>query len=293
MPSLEVLHARLFLLRAAEPPAPAIHQHVAVHGPVDTIAHIRHRSAPAAVLNEVTRPDARIDDDLRALDHGTARLLTPEGDDWPLGRLTALAGHGVPLGLWVRGDGVLTELAEPAVTVTGARASSEYGNTVARDLSDDLARAGVTVISGGGLGVDEAAHRGALAADGRTIAVIANGVDQTHPHQHARLYETVIDQGGLLVSEYPIGTPPTRIRFHARCRLLAALAAATVVVEAGHRSGALAVARAAHELGRWVYGVPGPIHSVTSKGVNELLRTGVATVASSIEDINYQEERLR
>jgi len=289
MPSLDELHARLFLLRAAEPPAPAIHHYVSVHGPVDAVAQIRHSTAPAAVLGEVTRPDARIDDDLRVLDTGTARLLTPEDDDWPLGRLTSLAGHGTPLALWVRGDGVLTKLTSAAVTVTGARASSEYGNTVAGEISYELAQTGVTVVSGGSLGVDEAAHRGALSADGRTIVVLANGVDRTHPHQHARLFEAVIDQGGLLVSEYPIGTPPTRIRFHARCRLLAAFAAATVIVEAGQRSGALAVARAAGGLGRRVYGVPGPIHSVTSKGVNELLRTGSATVASSVEHINYQE----
>ncbi|MCP2249458.1 DNA-processing protein DprA [Lentzea aerocolonigenes] len=290
MPSRDELHARLFLLRAAEPPAPAIHQYVAVHGPVDAVARIRHGTAPAAVLSEITRPEAEIDNDLRALDGGTARLLTPEDDDWPFGRLTSLAAsHGVPLALWVRGSGSLAELTTPAVTVTGSRASSAYGNTVAADLGYELARAGVTVVSGGGLGVDEEAHRSTLAADGRTIVVLANGVDRTHPHQHARLYQTVIEQGGLLVSEYPIGTPPARIRFHARCRLLAALAAATVIVEAGQRSGALAVARAAGELGRRVYGVPGSIHSVTSKGVNELLRTGAATVASSVEHINYQE----
>ncbi|SEP50578.1 DNA-processing protein DprA [Amycolatopsis saalfeldensis] len=289
MPSHDELRARLFLLHAAEPPAAAIHHFVAVHGPVDAVAQIRHGTAPAAVLSEITRPEARIDDDLRALDSGTAHLLTPEGDDWPLGRLTGLARLGVPLALWVRGSGSLAELTSLAVTVTGARASSAYGNTVAADLSYELAHVGVTVVSGGGLGVDEEAHRGALAADGRTIVVLANGVDLAHPHQHARLYQTVIEQGGLLVSEYPIGTPPARIRFHARCRLLAALSAATVITEAGQRSGALTVARAAGELGRRVYGVPGPIHSAPSKGVNELLRTGAATVANSVEHINYQE----
>lgn len=164
--------------------------------------------------------------------------LDTEGD-WPLGRLTGLVGVGVPLALWVRGRSSLAELTNLAVTVTGARASTECGNTVAGDVSYELARAGVTVLSGGSLGVDEAAHRGALAANGRTIVVLANGVDRTHPHQHARLYQAVIEQGGLLVSEYPIGTRPTRIRFHARCRLLAALSSATLIVEAGQRSGAL------------------------------------------------------
>ncbi|HVV12124.1 DNA-processing protein DprA [Amycolatopsis sp.] len=287
MPSRDELRARLFLLRAAEPPAPAIHHCVAVHGPVDTVACIRDGTAPSAVLGEVTRPDARIGDDLQAIGNGSARLLTPEDeDDWPFGRLT---GRGTPLALWVRGNGVLTELTRAAVTVTGSRASSEYGNMVAADISHELARAGATVVSGGSLGVDEAAHRGALAADGRTVVVLPCGVDQIHPYQHARLYQTVIDQGGLLVSEYPIGAPPTRTRFHAQCRLLAALTSATVIVEAGLRSGALAVAQAANELGRRAYGVPGPIHSATSKGVNELLRTGSATAVTAAEHINYQE----
>ncbi len=196
-----------------------------------------------------------------------------------------------PLALWVRGSGSLAELTTSAVTVTGSHDASGYGNTVAADLGYELARTGVTVISSGGYGVDEAAHRGALTADGMTIVVLAHSVDRPHPHQHARLFEAVVDQGGLLVSEYPIGTPPTRTRSHARCRLLAALGAATVIVEAGLRCSALAVARAADELGRRVYGVPGPIYSTTSKGVNELLRTGAATVASSVEQINCQKVR--
>ena len=290
MLALDDLRARLFLLRATEPPAPATHQYVATHGQLDAVAHIRHGTAPGAVLDEITRPDAQIDDDLRALDNGTARLLTPEDDDWPFGPLTSLTNHA-PLALWVRGSGSLAELIAPAVTVTGSRAASGYGNTVAADFGYELARTGATVISSGGYGVDEAAHRGALAADGKTIVVLANGIDRPHPHQQAQLFEAVVDHGGLLVSEYPIGTPPTRTRFHARCRLLAALSAATVIVEAGLRSGALAVARAADELGRPVFGVPGPIHSDTSKGVSELLRIGAAAAASSVEHISYQDAR--
>jgi DNA processing protein len=288
MPSLDRLHARLFLLRATEPPALAVCDYAAVHGPVDTIVRIRSGTAPEAVLGEITRPDARIDDDLRALDNGTARLVTPEDDDWPVGRLTCLSRRGAPLALWVRGTGSLAELTSPAVTITGARASSEYGNTIAVDIAYELARTGVTIVSGGSLGIDEAAHRGALAS-GRTIVVLPSGVDRTHPHQHAGLYQAIIDQGGLLVSEYPIGTPPTRVRFHARCRLLAALTSATVIVEAVRRSNTLTAAQAAHDLGRRVYGVPGPIHAVTSQGVHDLLHTGTAAVISSVADINYQD----
>jgi DNA processing protein len=289
MSSVDLLHARLFLLRAAEPPARAVYDYVAVHGPVEAVARIQHGTAPSAVLGEITRPDARIEDDLRAIDNGTARLLIPEDHDWPLGRLNTMAGVGAPLALWVGGGASLTELVGRAVTITGSRAASGYGTTVAADFGYDLARAGVTVLSGGSLGVDEAAHRAALTANGRTVVVLPCGIDQTYPHQHAHLYETVIEHGGLLVSEYPIGAAPARIRFHARCRLLAALTSATVIVEAGSLGGSLATAQAANNLGRRVYGVPGPIHSANSKGVNELLRTGAATAVSSAEHINYQE----
>lgn len=289
MSSPDVLRARLFLSRAVEPPAPAVHHFVAVHGPIDAVARIRHGTAPAAVLSEVGRRDAEIEEDLRAIDNGAARLLVPEDDDWPLGRLSTLVGLGIPLALWLRGKASLTRLTDTAVTITGCRASSAYGNTIATDFGGGLADAGVTVVSGGGLGVDESAHRGALAADGQTIVVLPCGVDRIYPHQHARLYTRVVDQGGLLVSEYPAGAVPTRTRFHARSRLLAAFTAATVIVEAGRRSGALTVAGAAKELGKRVYGVPGPIHSATSTGVNELLRVGAAMVATSVEHLHYRE----
>lgn len=290
MPSLDVLHARLFLLRATEPPAPATYAYAAVHGPVDAVARIQSGTAPAAVLGEVARPHARIDDDLRILDTGTAHLLTPEDDDWPLGRLGPLGGHGVPLALWTRGAGSLTKLTSPAVTITGARASSDQGDAIAADISHELARAGVTVVSGGALGIDAAAHGGALTAGGRTIVVLPCGVDRTHPHQHAGLYTMVIERGGLLVSEYPAGTPPTRIRRHARCRLLAAFTSATVIVEAVRHGVVLAAARAASDLGRRVYGVPDAEDATRSAGVNDLLRSGLATAISAVSNINYQEE---
>lgn len=289
MSSPDVLRARLFLSRAVEPPAPAVHQFVAVHGPVEAVARIRHGTAPAAVLAEISGRDAEIEEDLRAIDNGVARLLVPEDDDWPIGRLFTLVGHGVPLALWLRGNASLTRLIDTAVTITGSRASSAYGNTIAAHFGGGVADAGAVVVSGGGLGVDESAHCGALAADGQTVVILPCGVDRTYPRQNARLYARAVDQGGLLVSEYPIGAVPTRTRFHARCRLLAALTAVTVIVEAGRRSGALAVAGVAKGLGKRVYGVPGPIHSAASTGVNELLRIGAATMATSVEHIHYQE----
>jgi DNA protecting protein DprA len=155
---------------------------------------------------------------------------------------------GTPLALWVHGGASLTQLTDTAVALTGTRWASGYGNTVAADFSYELARAGVTVVSGGSAGVDESAHRAALAGEGRTIVVLPCGVDQTYPREHARLYGDVIERGGLLVSEYPIGALAVQARLVARCRLLAALTSATVIVEAGQRSFALATARAANAL---------------------------------------------
>jgi DNA processing protein len=280
------LRARLFLLRVAEPPAPTVYDYVVVHGPIEAAARIRAGTAPPGVLAEVTRPEAGIEHDLEAIGNGHARLLTSEDDDWPLGRLSTMGSLGAPLALWVRGDASLSELTGTAVAVTGTRMASGYGSTVAADFSYDLARAGVTVVGGGSTGIDESAHRAAITGEGRTVVVLPCGVDQTYPREHARLYDTVIERGGLLISEYPTGALAVQARLAARCRLLAALTSATVIVEAGQSSS---TARAANALGRRVYGVPGSIHSTSSKGVNELLRTGAASAVTSVEHINYQE----
>lgn len=141
MPVLDELRARLHLLRFAEPPAPALHAYVAVHGPVETVTAIRAGTAPPAVLAEATRKDADITADLRAVDSGVARLVTPEDPEWPAGRLDALSRPGLsaPLGLWVRGQVPLDELVRSAVTITGARAATDYGRYVATDFSYGLA----------------------------------------------------------------------------------------------------------------------------------------------------------
>jgi DNA processing protein len=290
MPTLDDLRARLYLLRVAEPPAPALHAYVAVHGPAETVTAIRAGTAPPAVLTEAIRPDADITADLRAVDSGVARLVTPEDPEWPRGRLDALnrPGSSAPLGLWVRGQAPLGEQVHTAVTITGARAATDYGRYVATDFGYQLAQADVTVVAGGAYGVESSAHTGALGAAGRTIVVLACGVDMVYPAGNATLFDQITTGGGLLVSEYPIGTRPSRERFVARARLLAGLSAATVVVEAGRRSGALAVARLADELHRRVYGVPGPITSPTSAGVHDLLRSRTATVATSADEIDYQ-----
>jgi DNA processing protein len=166
----------------------------------------------------------------------------------------------------------------------GARAASGYGEHAAAEFGHDLACDGFTVASGAAYGIDGSAHRGALAAGGTTVAVLGSGVDVDYPAGNAGLLEA-ITAAGLTVSEYPPGTPPARHRFLVRNRLIAALSAGVVVVEAGRRSGARNTAATARGLGRPVLAVPGSIRSATSIGCHELVRSGGATLAICVADV--------
>jgi DNA processing protein len=189
--------------------------------------------------------------------------------------------HDPPAQLYVRGEpGVLTK---PAVAVVGARSCSAYGAQVARQLARDLAAAGVVVVSGLARGIDGEAHRGALEAGGRTVAVLGCGIDRDYPRSHAALAERIREQGAV-VSEYPPEVEPAPWRFPARNRIIAGLCLATVVVEARERSGALITADFALELGRDVFAVPGEITAALSAGTNDLLRQGAAPMLSA-EDV--------
>src|SRR5690606_23921427 len=168
-----------------------------------------------------------------------------------------------PLALWVRGPGRLGELGGTAVAVVGARAATSYGAHVAAELGSGLADRGCTVVSGAAIGIDGAAHRGALAVEGATVAVLACGIDRIYPASHELLLERIA-ASGLVVSEYPPGGVPARHRFLVRNRLIAGLAVGTVVVEAGLRSGAQRTAADAMSLGRQVMAVPGPVTSAMS-----------------------------
>jgi DNA processing protein len=210
-------------------------------------------------------------------------VLIPGDDEWPdsLGDL----GERAPYVLWTRGSSSF--LARPladVVTLTGARASTSYGEHVAGTLASDLAAAERIVVAGGAYGIEGAAHRAALAAGGDTIAVLANGVDRAYPAGHSELLGRVADVG-LLVSEVAPGATPTRHRFIARARLMAALSAATVVVEAGARSGSMKVAHDARQLGRAVGAVPGPVTSATSVGPHRLLHSGEARLVADSTDL--------
>jgi len=189
-----------------------------------------------------------------------------------------------PPSLWIRGDAEVDVLGDPAVAIVGARACSGYGRSVARTLATESAMAGAVVVSGLARGIDGEAHRGALAAGGRTVAVLGCGIDRDYPAAHAELARSIVETGGLVVSEYEPGLEPAPWRFPARNRIIAGLARATVVVEARERSGALITADFALEDGREVLAVPGEITSALSAGANALLRQG-ATPATCAADV--------
>ena len=236
------------------------------------------------------RSDARtLVQNLVGAERADIGTLIPGDKEWP----SALddLGDRRPYVLWTRGT--TSFLARPLndlVTITGARASTSYGEHVAGQLASDLSSAERIIVAGGAYGIEGAAHRAALASGGDTIAVVANGVDRPYPMGHRELLERVADLG-LLVSEVPPGAVPTRHRFIARTRLMAALSAATVVVEAGARSGSMKVAQFAHDLGRNVRAVPGPVTSATSVGPHRLVREGNATLVTCAEDVLDQSDR--
>jgi DNA processing protein len=190
--------------------------------------------------------------------------------------------HDPPPGLFLRGAGAPELLRHPAVAVVGARSCSDYGAHVGRGLARELAAAGVVVVSGLARGIDGWAHRGALEGGAATVAVLGCGIDRDYPRAHASLAGQIAVTG-LIVSEYPPGVAPAPWRFPARNRIVAGLAAATVVVEARERSGALITADLALEEGREVLAVPGEITSALSRGTNALLRLGAAAVTGAAD----------
>jgi DNA processing protein len=188
-----------------------------------------------------------------------------------------------PPQLYLRGEASSELLARPAVAVVGARSCSAYGAEVARTLGRELAAAGVVIVSGLARGIDGEAHRGALDAQGPTVAVLGCGIDRDYPRSHADLARRIAE-AGLIVSEYPPGVEPAPWRFPARNRVIAGLSLATVVVEARERSGALITADFALELGREVFAVPGEITAARSVGTNNLLRQGAAPLLG-VDDV--------
>ena len=284
--------ARVVLSRVGEPGDPRLTGLVAELDAVTVLASLREQGASGRLKEDLaarlehTDPAAELD---RAARQGI-RFVTPADDEWPAGLDDLAHGPslhergGVPIGLWVKGPAALAALAERSVAVVGSRSATTYGASVAGEIGAELGQSGHTVVSGAAFGIDNAAHRGALAVDGPTVAVLACGVDRVYPAAHRRLLDYIADVG-VVVSEAAPGCAPTRIRFLARNRLIAAMSQGTVVVEAAIRSGALNTANWAAGLSRALMGVPGPVTSAPSAGVHQLIRTRGALLVTDGREV--------
>lgn len=275
-------------------------------GPVlalDRILHSRDRSselteAVSTRLSGRAQADVRhvADAMLRHADQVGARIITPADDEWPapLHDLAhSLPGHDgtgtgadldSPLCLWARGPLHLAGTIERSVAIVGARAMTAYGQGIASEFAYDLAGRDWTVVAGGALGIDVTAHRGALLARGRTVAVLPCGIDQRYPAANAAVLET-LGAEGLLLTELAPGTLPTRSAFLSRNRIIAAATRGTVVIEAGARSGARNTLAHARRLRRPAMVVPGPITSAMSAGCHVELRRPDTILVSTVDEI--------
>lgn len=199
---------------------------------------------------------------------------------WPMG----LSRHaGRPSLLFLAGNE--TALGLPQIAVVGSRAATRHGLAQARAISADLARAGFAITSGLASGIDGAAHEGALAVGGATLAVMGCGLDRIYPPRHGELALRIVAEGGLMVSEFAPGTPPNGWHFPRRNQIISALSLGVLVVEAGPDSGSIITARAADQMSRQVWAVPGSVHSLQSRGCHELIRQGHARLAEQATDV--------
>jgi DNA processing protein len=301
----EESYARAALTYLAEPADRWLNELILVHGATRTLEAIRSGRLPdasggvgrppltqRALQRGMERWRVRLSElptpgDVVAFHRSGIRLICPGDPEWP--EQLADLGHEQPYALWLRGTADLRFNCLRSVAVVGSRAATAYGCYVAAELAASVAARGWAVVSGGAFGVDASAHRGALGADGVTVAVLACGVDVPYPVGHAELLEAVAAQG-VIVSEWPPGRIVSRLRFLVRNRVIAALATGTLVVEAGERSGAVNTARHARDLGRRLMAVPGPVTSDQSAGCHRIIRdwqgTLVTTAAEVIEHLS-------
>lgn len=258
--------------------------------PVDTIQTrlvergvlMQDADLEAAIKRWLPRLDLRVIGDTLSRSSALGlRLVTSWDDDWPEGfdRL----GERAPHVLWVNGNPSVLNDGKSTVAIVGARAATSYGEHVTHELAADLSRTH-TIISGAAYGIDGAAHRACIAAGGTTIAYLAGGVERPYPAGHNELIKRIATVGAV-VSEVPPGSAPTKWRFLARNRMIAAHAKATVVVEAGWRSGSLNTAGHANSAGRPIGAVPGPITSAASAGCHRLIQEWDAKLIVSAEDV--------
>lgn len=216
----------------------------------------------------------------KEMERHAVRLLSIEDDAYPAALRTV---DDPPVFLSYRGD--LSVLAQPLVSVVGTRDMSSYGKRVAGDFVARFARAGVVTVSGLALGIDAEVARETLDAGGRTVAVLGGGLSTIYPKEHETLAENVVDGGGLLLSEFPLGMEPGKFTFPSRNRIIAALGLGTVVIEAAEKSGAIITAELALDYNRSVFAVPGPVFEPRSAGCNLLIGRGEARLVASADEV--------
>lgn len=282
--------ARIILAVASEPGDTVTGRMIRAVGASETVARVvsdevpvgpdgdtwQRRLAPRISTEQARRVLAETER------HGM-RVLIPGDEDWPVS-INAL-GDRAPVALWAKGSTeLLTGRVWDRLTVTGARASTGYGEHITSELVQSAVADSRIVLSGGAYGIDGAAHRTALASGGSTVAVLAGGLDRLYPAGHSELL-TRVGKEGLLLSELPPGAAPTKWRFLARGTLLAALSGTVLIAEAGYRSGSLHAAARAMELGRPVGAVPGPLTSAASAGCHRLLRDGLGSIITGYDDV--------
>jgi DNA processing protein len=285
--------ARAALTCVAEPADAAMGTLLRTWAPVEIIAALTEGRAPtgagriAGLDRALRRWSARLGTApttimLDAWHRDGIRLLCPGDPGWP-GQLDVL-GDARPWALWLRGCADLRYACLRSVSIVGTRAATSYGEHVCLEMSAALAQRGWAVVSGGAFGIDKCAHRGALTAEGITIAVLASGVDEPYPLGHSVLFDAIAAHG-VLVSEWPPGRRPTRPGFLVRNRVIAALSRGTVVVEAALRSGALNTARHARDQCRPLMAVPGPVTSPASAGCHQIIRDWGAVCVTGASDV--------
>ena len=232
------------------------------------------------------RENIDFDAELARIERSGVRVVTRDDAAYPK-NLREI--YDPPLVLYVKG--ALRENERMAIAIVGSRRTTLYGQEMARKLAYQLARLGVTVVSGLARGIDTAAHKGALQAKGRTVAVIGCGIDVVYPPENKKLAEEIVEKGGAVVTEFPFGVKPDRQNFPMRNRIISGWSLGVVVVEANLKSGALITAAQAAEQGRQVFAVPGRADSILSRGANKLIKDG-AKLTEDVEDILTEFEYL-
>ena len=277
---MKVAAKRLALLAAIEPGTHFWTREIFSHGVDEVHARITGRAYDpikyANIIDKVSSFNA--DNEFTKISSAGAHLLTPEDPDWPI-RVDDL--ETPPIALIIKGRRDL--FSNPSLAIVGTRNPTPYGTRIAGDFAAGFVDREWDIISGGAYGIDSAAHRGALVAEGRTIAVIASGIDTPYPSGNSRLFDEICENGAI-ISEVVPGVPALPHRFLTRNRIIAALSQSTLVVEAAFRSGSLRTARDAAQLLRPVMAIPGPINSPSSEGCHRLIGERAAELVTSVAD---------